>query len=213
MPSGIGRASRHLRDTDNGGRYAYAKQARCGDSGGGSARRRCGARDGSEIRRHAADRDARCASQHRPLLQQSAHRRGDAPSGLGRAGLSQSGYLQARAAARHRVEVAGPDHDRVHAAARREIPRRQPVHGRRRGLHHQSRSPIRRAAVDAVELQLDRQGGEDRRSFGARQAEAAESGGAGIFRAGVSRSIPRPIARRSARKATPRRRSARALTR
>ena len=38
-------------------------------------------------------------------------------------------------------------------------------------------------AVDALELQLARQGGEDRRSLGARQAEAAEPRGAGIFRA------------------------------
>ena len=35
---------------------------------------------------------------------------------LGRAGLPQSGYVQARAAARNRVEVSGSDHDRVHAA-------------------------------------------------------------------------------------------------
>ena len=40
--------------------------------------------------------------------------------------------------------------------------------------------------VDAVELQLDRQGGEDRRAFGARHAEAAEPRGAGIFRAGAA---------------------------
>ena len=38
-------------------------------------------------------------------------------------------------------------------------------------------------AVDAVELQLARQGREDRRAFGARHAQAAEPRGAGIFRA------------------------------
>ena len=38
--------------------------------------------------------------------------------------------LQDRAVARHRMEDAGYDHDRVHAAAGREIPRRQPVHRR-----------------------------------------------------------------------------------
>ena len=49
---------------------------------------------------------------------------------LGRAGLPQSRHVQDRAVARHRVEDAGHDHDRVYAAAGREIPRRQPVHRR-----------------------------------------------------------------------------------
>ena len=123
------------------------------------------------------------------------------------------GYVQARAAARHRVEAAGCDHDRVHAAAGREVPRRQPVYGRRRGLHHQPRGRSGQQGVDAVELQLDRQGREDRRPFGARQAEAAEPGGAGIFRArdaDLSQGLSREGRRR---KATPRRRSAPARTR
>ena len=63
------------------------------------------------------------------------------------------------------------------------------------------------------ELQLDRKGGEDRRHVGARQAQAADARGAGIFRAWCCRSIPRPIAKRSARKPMPRRRSAPVLTR
>ena len=66
----------------------------------------------------------------------------------------------------------------------RQIPRRQPVHGRRRRLHHQSDRRSGEPAVDAGELQLARQGREDRRSLGARHAEAAEPRGAGIFRAG-----------------------------
>ena len=51
---------------------------------------------------------------------------------------------------------------------------------------HQHRGRSCEPRLDAVELQLDRQGGEDRRAFGARQAEAAEPRGAGIFRAGAA---------------------------
>ena len=75
------------------------------------------------------------------------------------------------------------DHDRVHPAARRQIPRRQRLHRRRRRLHHQPDRRSGEPAVDAVELQLARKGGEDRRSLGTDQAEAAEPCGAGIFRA------------------------------
>ena len=82
------------------------------------------ARGGAEIRRQPAHLDARRAAEHRSLLQQPAHRRGDASPGLGHAGLSQSRHLQDRAAARDRMETARRDHDRVHAAAGREIPRR-----------------------------------------------------------------------------------------
>ena len=124
-------------------------------------------------------------TEHRSLLQQPAHRRGDASSGLGRAGLPQSRHLQARAAARDRVENARRDHDRVHAAAGREIPRRLAVHRRRRGLHAQSRRRPDEQGVDALELQLDRQGGKDRRTLGARQAQAADARGARVFRAGA----------------------------
>ena len=157
--------------------------------------------------------DARRAAEYRSLLQQSAHRRGDASPGLGRAGLPQSRHLQARAAARDRMEAARSDHDRVHAAPGREIPRRQPVHRRRRGLHAQSRVRPGQQGVDARELQLDRQGGEDRRALGARQAQAADTRGARIFRAGdadLSESLSREG---RARRAMPRRRSAPAPTR
>ena len=100
------------------------------------------------------------------------------------------------------------DHDRVHAAPGRQIPRRQPVHRRRRRLHHQPDRRSGEPAVDAGELQLAREGREDRRSLGPRHAEAADPRGAGIFRAGdpdLSKSLSREGRRRRLRQGAGRR--------
>ena len=175
VPSGIGRASRRFAKHQNM-EGNMRMQYKLGAAILAAALLGAAARVGAEIRRHAADRDARRAAEHRSLLQQPAHRRGDAPPGLGHAGLSQSGHLQDRAAARDRVEAAG---SRPRSSSRcgraSNSTTAAPFTADDVVYTHQPRRRSGEPGVDAVELQLDRQGREDRRSLGARQAEAADA--------------------------------------
>ena len=84
------------------------------------------------------------------------------------------------------------------------------VHRRRRGLHGQPRRRPDEQGVHALELHLARQGGEDRRPLGARQAQAPEPGGTRVFRArasDLSQGLSRESRRRSICQSAGRRRS------
>ena len=107
---------------------------------------------GAEIGRHAAHRLARRHPQRRFLLQLAAHRaRGLAPC-LGHADLPRSRDLHVasrcwRPSWRYENDTTLD----VRAAARRDVPRRQPVHRRRRRLHGPiSCSPTSRSRCPAT---------------------------------------------------------------